>query len=110
MSQEGHLLFMTTNHLERLDPALIRPGRVDRRIEARLADAGMAHRMFLLFFPGQICLAQEFAENFRETPVSTAAIQGFLLLYRDEPETAVRRPVEWLAENGHPALPDLGNT
>lgn len=28
-SSEERLLFMTTNHLDRLDPALIRPGRVD---------------------------------------------------------------------------------
>lgn len=26
---EGRLIFMTTNHRERLDPALLRPGRVD---------------------------------------------------------------------------------
>merc|ERR1719273_262855 len=28
-STEGRILFMTTNYVERLDPALIRPGRVD---------------------------------------------------------------------------------
>ncbi len=28
-STEGRILFMTTNYEERLDPALIRPGRVD---------------------------------------------------------------------------------
>ena len=28
-SQEGRILFMTTNHREKLDPALMRPGRVD---------------------------------------------------------------------------------
>jgi chaperone BCS1 len=26
---EERLVFMTTNHIDRLDPALIRPGRVD---------------------------------------------------------------------------------
>ena len=30
-STEARLLFMTTNYLERLDPALIRPGRVDMK-------------------------------------------------------------------------------
>lgn len=29
-SQEGRILFMTTNHRERLDPALLRPGRADK--------------------------------------------------------------------------------
>ncbi len=28
-SQEGQILFMTTNHIENLDPALLRPGRTD---------------------------------------------------------------------------------
>jgi mitochondrial chaperone BCS1 len=28
-ASEERLIFMTTNHIERLDPALIRPGRVD---------------------------------------------------------------------------------
>lgn len=32
-SHEGRILIMTTNHRERLDPALIRPGRVDMQIE-----------------------------------------------------------------------------
>lgn len=32
-SQEGRILIMTTNHKDRLDPALIRPGRVDVQIE-----------------------------------------------------------------------------
>ena len=32
-SRDGRVLFLTTNHPERLDPALLRPGRVDRKIE-----------------------------------------------------------------------------
>jgi len=31
-SQEGRILFMTTNHKENLDPALLRPGRADKHI------------------------------------------------------------------------------
>ncbi len=31
--QNGRILVMTTNHVDRLDPALIRPGRIDLRIE-----------------------------------------------------------------------------
>ena len=32
-SQEGRISFMTTNHREKLDPALLRPGRADVHIE-----------------------------------------------------------------------------
>ena len=37
-SQEGRILIMTTNHAEKLDDALIRPGRVDKKLEFRLSD------------------------------------------------------------------------
>ena len=30
-SSEGRIVFMTTNYVDKLDPALIRPGRVDFR-------------------------------------------------------------------------------
>ena len=36
-SGESRIIFMTTNHIEKLDPALIRPGRVD--MIAELGDA-----------------------------------------------------------------------
>ena len=33
-SSEGRIVFMTTNYVDKLDPALIRPGRVDYRDDA----------------------------------------------------------------------------
>ncbi|KAF4336437.1 mitochondrial chaperone BCS1 [Fusarium beomiforme] len=45
-SQEGRVLIMTTNHLEKLDKALIRPGRVDMIVEFGRADAGMSASIF----------------------------------------------------------------
>jgi chaperone BCS1 len=45
-SQEGRILIMTTNHLEKLDKALIRPGRVDMVVKFGLADASMASAIF----------------------------------------------------------------
>ncbi|HVU63163.1 MAG TPA: AAA family ATPase [Phycisphaerales bacterium] len=48
--QNGRILVMTTNHLDRLDPALVRPGRVDLRIEvptlARQDASDYADRVF----------------------------------------------------------------
>lgn len=32
-SQEGSIIFMTTNHIEKLDPALLRPGRCDVKVK-----------------------------------------------------------------------------
>jgi hypothetical protein len=44
---------MTTNHIERLDPALIRPGRVDVIHQVGDASPGQIRRLFLKFFPVQ---------------------------------------------------------
>ena len=38
---EGRVLIMTTNHIEKLDPALIRPGRVDMTVKFDLATTDM---------------------------------------------------------------------
>jgi chaperone BCS1 len=48
---EGRLLFATTNHLERLDPALSRPGRMDVWIEFKNASKWQAEALFKNFFP-----------------------------------------------------------
>ncbi|KAL2372714.1 hypothetical protein RJ035_001101 [Blastomyces gilchristii] len=49
-SQEGRLLIMMTNHIEHLDDALIRPGRVDRKVLFQLADEKMSSRLFCTVF------------------------------------------------------------
>jgi len=48
---EGRLLFATTNHLEKLDSALSRPGRMDVWIEFRNASKWQAEALFRNFFP-----------------------------------------------------------
>jgi len=75
-STEERILFMTTNHVERLDPALIRtyhflnyyfgkitllfdflltgPGRVDFKLELGNASPEQIQRMFLRFYPGHV--------------------------------------------------------
>ncbi|KAG0313743.1 hypothetical protein BGZ99_008600 [Dissophora globulifera] len=50
-AQEGRMLCMTTNHLERLDEALIRPGRVDIRARFGKATQSQAKELFIKFFP-----------------------------------------------------------
>ncbi|KAM0748391.1 hypothetical protein T439DRAFT_327661 [Meredithblackwellia eburnea MCA 4105] len=49
-STSQRLLFMTTNHIELLDPALIRPGRVDLKVLIGDADEEMAGRLFRRFY------------------------------------------------------------
>lgn len=49
-SQEGRVLIMTTNHVDKLDKALIRPGRVDMIVKFDLADTGMISSIFRAIF------------------------------------------------------------
>ncbi|KAG4433322.1 hypothetical protein IFR05_011195 [Cadophora sp. M221] len=49
-SHEGRVLIMTTNHREKLDEALIRPGRVDMSIEFSLANTQMMTTIFRSIF------------------------------------------------------------
>jgi len=47
------LLFATTNHIERLDPALSRPGRMDKWISFTNATKWQAEGIFKYFFPSR---------------------------------------------------------
>lgn len=49
-SAEPCIIFMTTNHLERLDPALVRPGRIDRIFELGDAKAEQVKELFIRFY------------------------------------------------------------
>ena len=85
---EERVLFMTTNHLDRLDPALIRPGRVDVIHHVGPASASQSRRMFLKFFPAEEGLATQFVAQLGGAELSMALLQSFFMLYRDSAEEA----------------------
>ncbi|KAI8803369.1 P-loop containing nucleoside triphosphate hydrolase protein [Cladochytrium replicatum] len=101
-AQEGRIVIMTTNHLEKLDPALVRPGRVDRMTLFHLATKWQARELFLQFFPdgGKFheTLADEFATEVPEEKVSMAAIQGYLMQYKSSPKDAAAGAAKWILE------------
>ncbi|KAI8828984.1 P-loop containing nucleoside triphosphate hydrolase protein [Chytriomyces cf. hyalinus JEL632] len=49
-AQEGRILIMTTNHIEKLDPALIRPGRVDVKVLLDKATRAQIKQLFIQFY------------------------------------------------------------
>lgn len=99
----GHVLIMTSNCPEKLDAALIRPGRVDRRIEFTLASREQLRNFFLKIYgplkdgkePTKFDaalvpdLAEKFADLVPAGTFSPAQIQEYLLQYRTRPEAAV---------------------
>ncbi|KAJ7623583.1 P-loop containing nucleoside triphosphate hydrolase protein [Roridomyces roridus] len=59
---EGRLLFATTNHIERLDPALSRPGRMDVWVNFTHATKWQAEGIFKCFFPYKPAVAPEISD------------------------------------------------
>ncbi|KAJ6448744.1 P-loop containing nucleoside triphosphate hydrolase protein [Mycena vitilis] len=107
--QEGRLVFATTNHVERLDPALIRPGRIDVKLQ----------QMFLRFYPlpeasaSSVCylsasgspltapelaaLATQFSVVVPSGSLSPAELQGYLLGWKKDPVRALAEVGGWIA-------------
>ena len=77
-TQEGSVLFMTTNHAEQLDPALIRAGRMDERIELGLCNEDQLRRLFLKFHDDEAA-ARAFAAEHASQRWSPAQAQAELM-------------------------------
>jgi|688.fasta_scaffold17853_6 chaperone BCS1 len=87
---EGRLLFATTNHIQRLDPALIRPGRIDRKIYIGFATTEQAEKLFFRFFPNaDEAWAKEFASAIPCGKITMCMLQTHLLLYANDPRGAI---------------------
>lgn len=97
-SQEGRILFMTTNHMEKLDPALLRPGRADVHVKLDYATSNQIRKMYQRFYPDtKKELVEEFVEKVPENKLSMAKLQGHFLRNKNMPEKAIKN-VEDLIE------------
>jgi chaperone BCS1 len=75
----GVLFVMTTNHVEKLDQALLRPGRIDYKIYLGKASDYQKVELYRRFFPGSSELeAREFV-NASRSAETMAEFQGLLL-------------------------------
>lgn len=89
-SGEERIIFMTTNHLSKLDKALIRPGRVD--LIELLGDANLeqAHELYIRFYPTSSEQNQQsFLNKLNEGmisgySVSMASLQGMFIRTNEE--------------------------
>lgn len=81
---ENVLFVMTTNKVEALDPALLRPGRIDYKLYLGRAAESQKIELYRKFFPEASLLeARTFVE--RNSAETMAEFQG-LLLARDQEE------------------------
>ncbi|VUC35954.1 unnamed protein product [Clonostachys rosea] len=120
-SQDGRIVIMTTNHREKLDPALIRPGRIDRQVLLPLADAEVIHSVFMFLFgstedvDGEKAKSEETTEEVKKdaitrskaqkfasiVPASTfsqAEIISYLMLHKHDPDSALAQCQSWVDE------------
>lgn len=107
-SAEERILFLTTNHIDRLDAALVRPGRVDMTVRLGNATAYQISALWDRFYadasgpnePAQ-SLKHTFLSRLLECRVltsldddavssaSTAALQGLFLYHKGNPQGAI---------------------
>lgn len=95
-SSEARILFMTTNYIDRLDPALIRPGRVDVKEYIGPASNFQLAEIFRRFYPeANKQLAEEFIKVIRENhnEVSMAQVQGLFMFYKNNPQKMIQQGV-----------------
>lgn len=92
-SGEERIVFMTTNHLEKLDPALIRPGRVDL---AQVIDDASPRQAQLLF-------TQFYGGSHNVTGISDSEVQALALRLHDmvAEEMHAGKRVSMAALQGH---------
>jgi len=84
---QGQIVILTSNHRERLDPALIRPGRVDVHVPFAHATPEQMRKLFAQFYPqaapeSGAAFAARLVERLAGKEVSMAALQHFFVISR----------------------------
>jgi len=93
-SPEGTIIFVTTNHETKLDPALLRPGRVDKQFEIGFAEKEEIEEMFNSYFPDKKKKASLFRDSVAGNKISTAEMQQHFLKYQGDAELACKNRFE----------------
>ena len=84
-TKERMIVFMTTNHPERLESSLIRSGRVDKTIKFDYADEYQISSMIIFYFPSQPLdekKLEELCKKLAYKQVPCASISDFLFRFR----------------------------
>ncbi|KAG0749047.1 hypothetical protein G6F57_001190 [Rhizopus arrhizus] len=91
-AQEGSMIFMTCNDLSRIQPALLRPGRIDMKMELGYADKEQIRNMFWRFLSDDEdeepakhskeleALADRFTDLIPDLTVTPAELQNFFIM------------------------------
>jgi len=91
-AQEGRLLFMTTNRIQVLDPALIREGRVDKRVHLGHATQEQAGALYAHFYgiDNNTTEVSQFKNKVPNSTLTMAELQGHFMTYRTDAVMALQ--------------------
>jgi chaperone BCS1 len=111
LEASGRILIVTTNFPERLDRALIRPGRIDMILPFKKCNRAILCEMASAFYEREIVIPEEETLEYKWTP---AEVNQILFRNFTDPETAVkelltltRETLDGFAENGTEQSTDL---
>jgi hypothetical protein len=85
-ANHGRIFVMTTNHVELLDPALIRPGRADLHLRMGLCSREQIRLFFELFYPGKT--PPPSVATLPDNTFSPAEVSSTMLHHREDPARA----------------------
>ncbi|RMZ76462.1 hypothetical protein DV737_g4814, partial [Chaetothyriales sp. CBS 132003] len=101
-SAEQRIIFLTTNHVDRLDEALVRPGRVDMAVHLGNATRYQIEQLWNRFYEDQdrdgirkeaflstLQQLKSLEPSSRHSTLSPATIQGLFLYNKDDPDGAI---------------------
>lgn len=87
---DNYILFMTANNPERLDPALIRPGRIDKKIQFNNPSVEQLQKFISKFYDCPIFnKVTSLAEKIHGRDFSMANAQGFLMEHKKDLDGAL---------------------
>ena len=86
---EGIIIFMTANDITKLDKALIRPGRVDYKLEFKYADKYQVKQMYKTFYGDEVEHYNTFKRKYGSKEFTTASLYQFFFQYRKSAEDMI---------------------
>ena len=85
----GRIMIISSNHYDKLDPALVRPGRIDITLEMKNASHEVIAQMFQKYYNKQINKA--LLKNINDNFYSPAEIINFYLLHKNDSKKFMER-------------------
>jgi len=87
---EGLITFMTTNYVKRLDKALIRPGRIDYKLNFDYATKYQIQQMYKFFFPNKLDNFDKFYKKIKKYKTTTTVLQKYFFENIESPDNIIK--------------------